>query len=406
MSPVWRALMLCVTMAVVAFPAPADPLEEQVQALLDAVRGKRVALLTDPTGVDSNLVPIHDRMVQDPDVELVAFFAHEHGLRANLQAGVHVDDEIDPYTGVPVHSLYGQRRAPTTEQLEGVDVLVFDCQDVGARFYVRNWTMTYAMESAAENGVEFIVFDRPNPIGAAKVEGPPLTFDAGLVGRVWPEQRFSVPTRTGLTVGELALMANGEWLEPKADLTVIPIPDYRRDQTFDDLQRVWILPSPNMPSLDTAIVYPGMCVFEATNLSEGRGTTKPFEFMGAPFVDGVELADALNAMDLPGVQFRAVWFSPTFSKHAGEMCSGVQVHVFDRDAFEPVRTGLVVLKAVVELYPEDVTIRSYASRLMGVRDLENRIRTECVDDIVAEWQEDLQAYLEVRERYLLYEAGQ
>ncbi len=397
----WCALLLCI---ILVTPANADPLEAQVQSLLDAVRGKRVALLTDPTGVDSNLVPIHDRLLQDPEITLVAFFAHEHGLRANLQAGVHVDDEIDSHTGVPVHSLYGERRAPTAEQLADVDVLVYDCQDVGARFYVRLWTMTYALESAAEHGVDFIVFDRPNPIGADRVEGAPLGFEAGLVGRVWPGHRFSIPTRTGMTVGELALLVNGEWLEPKANLTVIPIPGYDRHRYYDELDREWILPSPNMPSLDTAIVYPGMCVIEATNLSEGRGTTKPFEFVGAPSVDGVELARELNAAGLSGVQFRAVWFTPTFSKFAGEMCSGVQVHVIDRETFQPVRTGLTVLKTLVDQYPDDVTIRSYASRLMGVRDLESRIRTHSVDEIVAEWQEDLQAFMAVRERYLIYPA--
>jgi uncharacterized protein YbbC (DUF1343 family) len=301
-----------------------------------------------------------------------------------------------------VYSLYGTRTAPTDEQLAGLDVLVFDIQDVGVRFYTYVWTMTYAMEAAAKNAKKFIVFDRPNPIGGVKVEGAPNTQDCGLVGRLWPGQPFGVATRSGMTIGETAKLVNGEWMNPKVDLQVIVMPDYTRDLYFDGTGRPWVLPSPNMPTLDTALVYPGMCVFEGSNVSEGRGTTKPFEMIGAPFINGVELAKDLNALNLPGVRFRPAYFKPTFSNFSGEFCGGIQVHVMNRETFDPIRTGLIVLKTVYEKYPLDVTITEYASKLMGVPDLHNRIKTESVDSIIAGWQANLEAFKLLRQKYLLY----
>lgn len=376
--------------------------QQQLEALKAAVGGKNIALLTNPTGVDDQLNLVADLLNAEPDITLVAFFAPEHGLRGDRQAGGGVDDYIDPITGVPVYSLYRVRRAPTPEQLENVDVLIFDIQDVGVRFYTYVWTMTYAMEAAAANGVKFIVLDRPNPIGAHRVEGAPIPFDGGLVGRLWPGQPFGVPTRQGMTVGEIAWLVNEEWMAPKADLQVIPIPGYKRDQYFDDTGRPWVLPSPNMPTLDTAMVYPGMCVFEGVNLSEGRGTTRPFEMIGAPFVNGIELAAELNALGLPGVRFRPAYFRPSFADYSGEYCGGIQVHVMDREAFDPIRTGLSVLKTVYHKYPDQVTIGTYVSTLMGVPNLHNRIKTETVDAIIAGWQDDLEAFKALRAKYLLY----
>ncbi len=384
---------------------PPPPLELQVNALLQAVHGRRVALLTNHTGVDSRLEAIADRIADDQATTLVAFFAPEHGLRGDRQAGEPVDSYPDPRTGTPVYSLYGRTHAPTDAQLCGVDVLIFDMQDVGTRFYTREWLMTYAMEAAARNGLRFIVFDRPNPIGADRVEGPPIRTDAGLVGRVWPGQPFGVPTRHGMTIGELARLVNEEWMNPKVNLQVIPIPGYTRNQTFEDTGYPWVLPSPNMPTLDTAHVYPGMAVFEGVNLSEGRGTTKPFELIGAPFVDGVALARDLNALGLPGVRFRATWFTPSFDDYAGERCGGIQVHVTDRQVFEPVRTALHVLQTVVRAYPDQVEITPYARKLMGIPDLAERIRTEPIDAFIAEWQADLEAFKSLRENYLLYPAS-
>jgi len=376
--------------------------DQQVQELLQAVRGHRVAMLTNPTSVDSQLNFIPDILHQDPETTLTAFFAAEHGLRGDRQAGAGVDFYIDPHTGVPVYSVYGTNRAPTDEQLQNVDILIFDIQDVGVRFYTFAWSMTFAMEAAARNDVKFIVFDRPNPIGGMKVEGVPNRTDYGLVGRVWPGQPFGVSTRHGLTVGELARLVNGEWMNPKADLQVIPIPGYTRHQYYEDTGRPWVLPSPNMPTVDTAIVYPGMCVFEGVNVSEGRGTTKPFEVVGAPFIDGVALAADLNALDLPGVRFRPAYFQPTFDDYKGEYCGGIQVHVMDRESFDPIRTALHALQKIYQTYPDQVNIGSYSGKLMGDPTLPDRIKTENVESIIESWQTDLDAFKALRTKYLLY----
>ncbi len=395
----------CVAAFSAVSTANADPLEAQFDQLVEALEGKRVGLLTNPTAVDSQFQLIADRLHAHPDVDLAAFFAPEHGIRGDLQAGAPEDDLIDPVTGLPVYSLYGPRRSPTPEQIEDLDVVVFDIQDVGARFYTYQWTMTNVMEACAEHGKSFVVFDRPNPIGIDKMQGAPNTFDVGLIGRKWPDAPFGIPTRHGLTVGELAILVNEEWMDPQVDLTVIEVPGLTRDMTFEETGYPWVLPSPNMPTLETAFVYTGMCLFEGVNISEGRGTTRPFELVGAPWIEGHELAEHLNAKGLPGVRFRPAWFQPTFSTHAGDRCGGIQVHVTDRDAFEPVRTGIHVLKAITELYPDDVNVRNGVSRLMGVENLHTRIWDEDPDDIVAEWQGNLQAFKDLVEPHLLYDDG-
>lgn len=382
--------------------AALDVVDQQIQSLLVAVEGKRVGLLTNPTGIDNQVNQIADILYADTNTSLTCFFAPEHGLRGDQQAGGSVVDYIDSVTGLPVYSVYGIRIAPTDEQLATIDVLIFDIQDVGARFYTYVWTMTYAMEAAAKNGKQFMVFDRPNPIGGNKVEGAPNTIDYGLVGRLWPGQPFGVATRHGMTVGEIASLVNGEWMSPKVSLTVITIPGYTRDMYFNETGRPWVLPSPNMPTIDTAMVYTGMCVFEGANISEGRGTTKPFEMVGAPFINGVELAQDLNALGLPGVRFRPAYFKPSFDDYSGQFCGGIQVHVMDKEAFDPIRTGLTALKKIYEKYPTEVTIGSYTSTLMGVPDLHNRIKTESVEEIIAGWQANLDAFKIVREKYLLY----
>lgn len=380
----------------------ADRLEVQFDALVDALEGKRVGLLTNPTGVDSELRLIADRLHEHPEVDLVAFFAPEHGIRGDRQAGAHEQDFVDPATGITVYSLYGPRRAPTEEQLADLDVVVFDIQDVGARFYTYVWTMTHAMEACAANDKGFVVFDRPNPIGLNRVEGAPNDFDAGLIGRKWDGAPFGVATRHGMTAGEIATLVNEEWMSPKVDLTVIKVPGLNRTMSFDETGYPWVFPSPNMPTIDTAIVYPGTCIFEGVNISEGRGTTKPFELFGAPWIDGAALADALNDLGLPGCRFRPAWFRPSFSTHSGSLCGGVQLHVTDPDSFRPVETGLHALKTILELYPEETTVQSFSSRLMGVENLHTRILTEDVDSIVQEWEENLEAFKEIRAAHLLY----
>lgn len=377
-------------------------MKKQIDELKSALRGKKIGYITNPTGVDENLNQIADILVADNATSIVAFFAPEHGLRGDQQAGGHVTDYIDSVTGIPVHSLYGANNAPSDEQLKNMDVLLFDIQDVGVRFYTYIWTMTHCMEAAAKNGIKFVILDRPNPIGCERVEGAPNKKDNGLIGRLFPNTPFGVPVRYGMTIGEFASLVNGEWLNPKADLSVIKIPGYTRKTTFKETGYPWVLPSPNMPTIDTALVYPGMCVFEGTNLSEGRGTTKPFEMIGAPFVNGVELARILNGLELPGVRFRPAYFQPTFSKCKGESCGGIQVHVTDIETFDAIRTGLTVLKTVYAMYPEQVKITPWTTKLMGIPDLENRIKTESIDALLNESATDLYAFKKIREKYLLY----
>jgi uncharacterized protein YbbC (DUF1343 family) len=386
-------------------PAGAEPpsrIEAQFAELQQTLRGKRVGLLTNPSSVDGEFRFLADRLHADPEVALVCFFAPEHGLRGDRQAGQKVEDYVDAATGLPVYSLYSQRRVPTPEQLAELDVLLCDLQDVGSRFYTFVWTVVSTMEAAARENKPVVIFDRPNPIGLAKMEGAPTRQHAGLIGPLWPGQPFGVPTRHGMTVGEIATLVNEAWAADKAPLTVIRVPGYTRAMSFAQTGYPWVMPSPNMPTLETAVVYPGTCIFEGTNLSEGRGTTRPFELIGAPFVEPARVVSHLNQAGLPGVRFREAWFTPTFDDHADQLCGGVQVHVTDPDTFEPVRTGLVMLKTFCDLYPDELKVSSFASRLMGVPDLHQRIRTESVDALIREWEADLAAFESLRTPYLLY----
>ncbi|MCM3087477.1 DUF1343 domain-containing protein [Bhargavaea ginsengi] len=372
-----------------------------VDALLDEqkhlIEGKRVGLITNPTGVDKDLNSIVDLLHNDPDVELTALYGPEHGVRGDAQAGQYVEYYIDEVTGLPVYSLYGKTRKPTPEMLENADVLVFDIQDVGTRFYTYIYTMALAMEAAEEQDIPFIVLDRPNPLGGEKVEGPVLDPEfASFVGQ------YAIPLRHGMTVGELAKLFNAEF-GIGADLTVVEMKKWKRKSYFDETGLPFVLPSPNMPTLDTALAYPGTALIEGTNVSEGRGTTKPFELIGAPFINSTELAAELNALELPGVSFRAASFTPMFSKHAGALSHGIQVHITDRDDYKPVETGLHIVKTIHDLYPEDVTLTSFFDNLIGngwIREgIENGMS---VEEMKAEWEEELKAFKDVRKQYLLY----
>ena len=376
--------------------------EAQFQQLLEVLKGKRVGLLTVPTSVDAEFNLLADRLHAHPEVKLVCFFAAEHGLRGDRQAGAKVDDYVDEATGLPVFSVYGSRKAPEPDHCALFDVLMCDMQDVGVRFYTRIWTVTAAMEAVAKAGKEIVIFDRPNPIGLSRMEGAPTTLDAGLIGPRWPGQPFGIPTRHGMTMGEIVSLVNAEWAKPQARLTVIKVPGYTRGMSFEETGYPWVLPSPNMPTIDAAIVYPGTCIFEGSNVSEGRGTTRPFELIGAPFVDAARLARVLNEAGLKGVRFREAWFTPTFDDFAGQLCGGVQLHVTDADAFDPIRTGLTMLKTLCALYPEQVKVTAMASRLMGVPNLHEKIRTQSVDALIAAWQDDLKRFDALRQPYLLY----
>ncbi|MBF0705516.1 DUF1343 domain-containing protein [Alkalihalobacillus hwajinpoensis] len=370
----------------------------------ELIEGKSVGLITNPTGVDQELNSIVDLLHNDSDVDLKALYGPEHGVRGSAQAGEYVEYYTDEETGLPVYSLYGSTKKPTPEMLEGIDVLLFDIQDVGTRFYTYIYTMAYAMEAASENDIEFIVLDRPNPLGGEAVEGPVLDDEyASFVGK------YEIPLRHGMTVGELASLFNEEF-EIGADLTVVEMDKWKRDMYYDDTPLEWVLPSPNMPTLDTALAYPGAALIEGTNVSEGRGTTKPFELIGAPFINATELAGELNELKLPGVDFRAASFTPSFSKHAGELTHGVQIHVTDKEAFKPVKTGLSLVKTIHDLYPEDFEFRAENSAGVSFFDLlvgngwirEGIENGDSVKKMEKQWEDDLKDFKEVREDYLLY----
>ncbi|SEH89963.1 beta-N-acetylhexosaminidase [Halobacillus karajensis] len=379
-----------------------------VEVLLDEekalIEGKKVGLITNPTGVDQDLNSIVDTLHNDDDVDLTALYGPEHGVRGSAQAGEYVEFYTDEETGLPVYSLYGQTRKPTSEMLEDIDVLLFDIQDVGTRFYTYIYTMAYAMEAAQENDIPFIVLDRPNPIGGGKVEGPVLEEEyKSFVGN------YPIPLRHGMTVGELAKFFNTEF-DIGADLTVVEMQGWKRNMHYDDTGLEFVAPSPNMPTVDTAFVYPGAALIEGTNVSEGRGTTRPFELIGAPFINSTDLAAEMNGYHLPGVKFRAASFTPSFSKHAGELSHGVQIHIVDREEFNAVETGLYLVKTIHDMYPEDFQFRaenssgiSFFDHLIGNGWVREAIENgDSVEDMKERWQNDQKEFNKVRKHYLLY----
>ncbi|MDP4504384.1 exo-beta-N-acetylmuramidase NamZ family protein [Nonomuraea turcica] len=327
--------------------------------------GSRLGLVTNPTGVLPDLTPTPDAFLA-AGVRLTALFGPEHGLRGTAQADGSEADTVDDRTGLPVydtHKLPGEALDRVVAGT-GVDTLVFDIADVGARFYTYVWTMYDLMASAARLGLRFVVLDRPNPLGGTVTEGPLL--DPAFASSVG---RFPLPIRHGRTAGELALLFGFD-----LDLTVVEMAGWRRDMTYAETGLPWVMPSVNMPTPDTALVYPGTGLFEGTNFSEGRGTTRPFELVGAPYADA-RLASELNALGLPGVRFRDVWFTPTFHKHAGVPVRGVQLHVHDRETFRPVLTGLSMLHVARTLYPDDFRLLEFLDHLWGSGTLAGRLES-------------------------------
>lgn len=390
----------------------------------DLIRGKRLGLITNPTGVDADYRSIIERFRREPGVRLAALYGPEHGVRGNAQAGEYVPFFHDPHLGLPVFSLYGQSQQPPADMLTNIDAymreydtqhtgktverdmiqsveaMVFDLQDVGTRVYTYVATMAYAMQAAADAGLPFIVLDRPNPIGGTAMEGPILEFPAhsSFIGL------YPVPLRHGLTAGELAQLFNAKFLPRPVNLTVVPMAGWSRAQWFDETDAPWVMPSPNMPTVATATVYPGQVLLEGTNLSEGRGTTKPFEYFGAPWLDGYVLARELNALGTAGAVFRETWFTPTFSKFAGERCGGCQIHVVDRTAFRSVETTLAILRTVDRLAPGKLELHAdYFDKVMGTSTVrEAFVRGVPIPEIAAAWQPGLAEFARLREPYLLY----
>lgn len=395
---------------------------------LDLIRGKRVGLITNPTGMDSKLDSIIERFRAEPDVKLVALYGPEHGVRGNAQAGEYVAFYYDEQFKLPFFSLYGQTHKPPADMMtnideymrsfdtqhagkqvekgmmQSVDVMVFDLQDVGTRVYTYIATMANAMQACADAGIPFIVLDRPDPINGVDMEGPILQYPkySSFIGM------YPIPLRYGMTAGELARLFNDKFLpmsgHRKANLIVVPMENWTRDEWFDQTSLPWVMPSPNLPTLDSATVYPGQVIIEGTNLSEGRGTTKPFEIFGAPWIDGYVLAQKLNALNLPGVKFREIWFTPTFSKFSGKLCGGCQIHVTDRDRFRSVATTLNILAMVKQLYGDKLEFHaSYIDKVMGTPAVREGLeRGEPVDQIIAGFQPGLADFAKLRAPYLLY----
>ena len=304
------------------------------------IEGARVGVVCNPASIDGAFRHTADRLAADPDVTVAALFGPQHGFRSDLQDNmIETPHAQDARRQVPIYSLYSETREPTAAMLEGVDALVIDLQDVGTRVYTYIYTMANCMRAAARHGVRVIVCDRPNPIGGDEVEGDLLqTPWTSFVGQ------FPIPLRHGMTIGELARLFNEDF-GLNAQLDVIPLEGWRRPMYYDETGLPWVIPSPNLPTLDSTIVYPGAVLFEGTRLSEGRGTTRPFELIGAPWIDGDRLAAEMATRGLAGVHFRPVFFEPTFQKHARQTCGGVQLHVTDRRAFRPLRAAVELMDA-------------------------------------------------------------
>lgn len=373
---------------------------------LDLINGKKVGLITNQTGVTSTLQSTIDALNELPDVDLVALFGPEHGVRGDIEAGEYIPNFVDKKTGITVYSLYGKTRRPTPEMLKNIQVLVYDIQDIGARGYTYIYTMAYAMEAARDAGIQFIVLDRPNPLGGNRVEGnvldPKFSSFIGL---------YPIPYLYGMTVGELAKLFNKEF-NINCDLIVVPMEGWKRDMTYEDTGLFWVPTSPNIPHAETVFPYASICfIGELGTVSEGVGTAMPFELLGAPWMDGEKLANELNEKNLPGVFFRPTFFIPFF--HPGKydyvrkQCSGVQIYVTDTKTFTPLATQIHILTAIRKLHPEqnifDTPRIASFDKAAGTDELRKAvIRGDSAEEIIASWQEQLEKFKKIRAKYLIY----
>lgn len=359
---------------------------------------QRVGLITNASSVTRALVPTRDALLE-AGVQLAALFGPEHGFVATVADAEPVPSGRDRRTGLPIYSLFGDVYKPTPEMLAGLDVLVYDLQDVGVRFYTFTTTLAFVLEACAEHQLPLIVLDRPNPITGALIEGPLLN----------PQQQSflghgPLPLRYGLTLGELAQFYNRE-LKLNAPLTVVKLRGWQRAQWYDETDLLWVPPSPGMPHFDTTVVYPGTCLIEGTNVTEGRGTPLPFEVIGAPWIDGEALADKLNALRLDGVRFRAVEFTPSEWKYTQQLCQGVQAHVTDRAALRPVTMGLHLIRTIREMYPEDFAWRAdHFDVLIGNASTREQLeRGVPIDTLTAAWEAEQTVFSARSRAYWLYD---
>lgn len=366
------------------------------------LKRKRIGLIINHTSVDKNLRLSLDILL-NRGFTIKAIFAPEHGFRGNAAAGEKVAHQVDKKTGIPIYSLYGDSRSPSSESIKDIDAFVFDIQDIGVRYYTYIYTMAYSIETAAKHGLDYYVLDRPNPISGDVIEGNIIDSEFNsFVGK------YGLPIRHGMTVGELAMYFNHEY-NMGCRLTVIKMEGWERDKWFDELGLQWVMPSPNATGIEMATLYPGTCLFEGTNVSEGRGTTRPFEIIGAPWIDAEEWYEKLQAYQLDGVIFRPTHFIPTTSKYAGEMCEGIQLHIVDRKRLKPLHVAIAMIEALKRLYPSEfkwmdpIKGRYFIDLLAGTDQLRVRVdsKINLLDWLKTE-ESKLERFKAMRKKYLLY----
>lgn len=368
----------------------------------------RVGLICNQASVNHSFRHSADLFHKNPSINLVSLFGPQHGIRGDVQDNmVETSHAIDKLTGLPIYSLYSETRQPTEEMLSDLDALVFDLQDVGCRVYTFIYTMANAMKACASFGKKMFVLDRPNPIGGLAVEGN--TLERGHESFVG---QYPIPMRHGMTAAELARLFNREF-GINCELETVTMDNWNREDFYDETDAPWVMPSPNMPTVDTTVVFPATVYFEGTEVSEGRGTTRPFEIVGAPYIDADEYADALTAHKLPGIIFRPTNFLPTFQKHANHGCGGVFLHITDRKIFEPVLTGLVMVKTAFDMYPEEFNWKSGAYEyafnrnpfdvIAGTTEIREMFESKTEPGAIKlSWQNDVKEFNQIREKYLLY----
>ncbi|AOM84493.1 exo-beta-N-acetylmuramidase NamZ family protein [Salisediminibacterium beveridgei] len=365
-------------------------------------KDQRIGLVTNMTGVNQGLVPAIDLFHNHPDIQLTSLYCPEHGLRGDMKEGENVDSYTDPFTHLPVYSLYGNNRKPTEEMLDRVDVLVFDLQDIGSRYYTFIYTLAYVMEASEQYGKQVVVLDRPNPVSGLNMEGNLVEDQVRSFVGLLP-----IPNRHGMTVGELAQLYKHEFGYDCA-LTVVPMEGWRREMYYDDTGLFWVSPSPNVTNSDMNTLYTGTCLIEGTNLSEGRGTTRPFEVVGAPFIDGHQLAKAFNRRSVPGVLARPTSFIPSYQKHEGEICGGVQLHLVNRQELHSLATGIYLLETIAELYQEEFEFivneenKFFFDLLAGTTTLRNLILNQNAQEFIRSCEDQVESFKQRRKPYLLY----
>ena len=383
-------------------------LEKVLDEQIGLLKNQRIGLICNQASVNHQFQHAADLFFENADINLTTLFGPQHGIRGDVQDNmIETSHTIDRQTGLPVYSLYSETREPTAEMLANVDAMVFDLQDIGCRVYTFIYTMANAMKACAKFGKKMIVLDRPNPINGIEVEGSLLEKGhESFVGM------FPIPMRHGLTSGELAKLFNTEF-SINCELEVVVMDEWSREDFYDETDAPWVMPSPNMPTVDTAVVFPATVYFEGTQVSEGRGTTRPFEIVGAPYINSNQYAEALNSLELSGVTFRAIEFLPTFQKHGGVNCGGVFLHVLDRAAFKPVITGVAMVKTCFDLYSEEfkwknppyeyVFDRNPFDVIAGTTGLRESFEQGVeLSEIEKSWKEDENSFRSLREKYFLY----